>query len=70
MTLADKLIKKGEQRGMERGIEHGMEQGAQREKEEIIQSMLSKCKSLEEVAEIINLPVSEIQKYHIKPTNH
>ncbi len=66
MSTAEKLIKRGKQEGKQDGIKEGrkegMKEGRQEGKQEIALKMIEQGFTDETIAEITELPISEIRK--------
>lgn len=55
-------MEKGIEQGIEQGIEKGMERGAEEERRAVVRKLASKGLGLEEIAEILDLPLSEVRR--------
>ncbi|HJB94998.1 MAG TPA: Rpn family recombination-promoting nuclease/putative transposase [Candidatus Mediterraneibacter intestinigallinarum] len=53
-------LRRGEQKGMERGLKRGIQQGEHAALKHVIEKMTKKGKSREEIAELLDLDLSEI----------
>ena len=70
-------LRRGEQKGMERGLKRGIQQGIQQWIQQgehaalkhVIENMIKKGKSREEIAELLDLDLNEIAALTEKETN-
>ena len=53
-------LRLGEQKGMERGMQQGIQQGEQAAFKHVVENMIRKGKSREEIAELLDLGLDEI----------
>ena len=62
-TTAIKTAKEeGLEQGLEQGIEQGLEQGITQKQEEVIFKLYQKGKSVEEIADLLDLSIDEVRK--------
>ena len=63
LTITEEMIKQDPffQEGMKRGEKEGLEKGSKRERRRIVMSLYRKGKSTEEIAELLDLPVEEVE---------
>jgi predicted transposase/invertase (TIGR01784 family) len=62
MTLAKKLLLRGEALGIEKGLEKGLEKGVAKEKAAIAIKLLSENFTLDLISRVTDLSISELQQ--------
>ena len=55
-------IKTAKEEGIEQGLEQGLERGITQKQEEVIFKLYQKGKSVEEIADLLDLSIDEVRK--------
>ena len=62
MKVADRLVTKGKEVGLREGKEAGLREGKDDERRRIIRAKLEKGQTLEQIAEVLELPLEQVKE--------